>query len=56
MQWLIEIYVPDNVIVIDPFMRTGTTGIASLDSGRRFVGIEIDQHYVDIARKRFQKK
>ena len=56
MKWLIEIYVPDNGLVLDPFMGTGTTGLAAIEAGRRFVGIEINQYYVDIARRRFEEK
>jgi len=38
--------------VLDPFMGTGTTGIAALRSGRRFIGIEKDRKWFDVARKR----
>jgi site-specific DNA-methyltransferase (adenine-specific) len=57
MKSLIEIYVPDNGLVLDPFMGTGTTGLAAIEAGRRFIGIEINQYYVDIAaRRRFEEK
>lgn len=40
---------PDD-IVIDPYMGSGTTGVACMKTGRRFIGIEIDPHYCwDIA-------
>ncbi|MFO8012114.1 MAG: DNA methyltransferase [Phycisphaerae bacterium] len=38
--------------VLDPFMGSGTTGVAAIQSGRRFVGIEIDEGYFDIACQR----
>ena len=41
-----------NEVVLDPFMGTGTTGIAALRSGRRFIGIEKDRKWFDVARKR----
>lgn len=41
--------------VLDPFMGSGTTGVACVKMGRKFTGIEIDPHYFDIACKRIQK-
>ncbi len=38
--------------VLDPFMGSGTTGVACVELGRRFVGIEINPEYFDIARRR----
>jgi DNA modification methylase len=38
--------------VLDPFMGSGTTGVACVKTGRRFIGIEIDPHYFEIAEKR----
>ena len=35
--------------VLDPFMGVGTTGIAAMNLNRKFVGIEIDKKYFDIA-------
>ena len=43
-----------NDTVFDPFMGSGTTGVAASDMGRRFIGIEIDQKYFDIACKRIE--
>jgi DNA modification methylase len=43
---------PAGGIVLDPFMGSGTTGVAARAEGRAFVGIEIDGHYHDIARRR----
>lgn len=39
-------------IVLDPFMGSGTTGVACVQTGRRFIGIEIDPTYFRIAQKR----
>ena len=41
--------------VLDPFMGTGTTGIACINTGRDFVGIEIDPKYFAIAQKRIEE-
>jgi site-specific DNA-methyltransferase (adenine-specific) len=38
--------------VLDPFMGSGTTGIACLRTGRKFIGIEIDKEYFEIAKRR----
>ena len=40
--------------VIDPFMGSGTTGVACMNLGRKFIGIEIEQKYFDIAARRIE--
>jgi site-specific DNA-methyltransferase (adenine-specific) len=42
--------------VLDPFMGSGTTGIACKNTGRDFIGIELDKTYYDIANKRIHDK
>lgn len=42
----------EGALVLDPFMGSGTTGVACADMGRNFVGIELDRGYYRIARKR----
>ncbi|RZJ55535.1 MAG: site-specific DNA-methyltransferase [Acidovorax sp.] len=44
--------VPPGGIILDPFMGSGSTGVAALELGYRFIGIEQDQHYFDIAAQR----
>ncbi len=46
--------VPDDII-LDPFMGSGTTGVACVKLGRKFIGIEIDPGYFDIAVKRVEE-
>lgn len=41
-----------NDIILDPFMGSGTTGVACVNTDRRFIGIELDDKYYDIACKR----
>jgi DNA modification methylase len=41
-----------SMTVFDPFMGSGTTGVAAVQTGRRFVGVEIDKGYFDIAVRR----
>ena len=44
-----------NGIVLDPFMGSGATGVACVQTGRRFIGIEIDPGYCKIAEKRIRE-
>lgn len=41
--------------ILDPFMGSGTTGIACLQSGRKFIGIERDEHFFEVALERIRK-
>jgi DNA modification methylase len=41
--------------ILDPFMGSGSTGVAAVKMGRRFVGIEIEPKYFEIARKRIDE-
>jgi len=43
---------PTGGIVLDPFMGSGTTGIAAIMEGREFIGIELDADYYEIAQRR----
>ena len=43
---------PDDAIIIDPFMGSGTTGVACKELNKDFIGIEIDEEYYEIAKKR----
>lgn len=45
----------ENDIVLDPFMGSGTTGVACIHTNRNFIGIEIDEKYFDIAKKRIEE-
>ncbi len=49
---LIQLFSFTGDIVLDPFMGSGTTAIAALESGRKYVGYEIDEEYVKLAEKR----
>lgn len=52
---LIEPYSSQGEIILDPFMGSGTTGVACVKLGRKFIGIEIDEGYFDIACERIRK-
>ncbi len=42
-------------LILDPFMGSGTTGVACVQTGRRFIGIEFDPNYYAIAEKRIKE-
>jgi DNA modification methylase len=54
MRWLIRLVTPPGGIVLDPFLGSGTTGIAAALEGVRFVGIEQSPEYAEIARRRIE--
>jgi DNA modification methylase len=45
----------DSETVFDPFMGSGTTGVAAINTGRKFIGIELDEHYFQIAQNRINE-
>jgi site-specific DNA-methyltransferase (adenine-specific) len=53
-QWCIE-YLPFSETILDPFLGSGSCGVASVSLGRKFIGIEIDEGYFDIACERIRK-
>ena len=54
MEYLVKLVTPENGIVLDPFMGSGTTGISCINLGYKFIGIEIEKESFDIAQKRIQ--
>ncbi len=52
MRYLCRLITPPNGVVLDPFMGSGTTGIAACLEGFNFVGIELNEDYLEIARHR----
>lgn len=53
MEWCLT-HIPDAQTIVDPFMGSGTTGVACVKRGRKFIGIEIEPKYFDIACKRIE--
>ena len=51
MEWFVS---HTRGVVLDPFMGSGTTGVACVKAGRKFVGIELSRDYFDIAVKRIE--
>jgi len=54
MKWCIEKLPPNANTILDPFMGSGTTGVACAKLGRKFIGIEREPKYFDIACKRIE--
>ena len=55
MRWCLETArIGLSKTVLDPYMGSGTTGVACVTSGRKFIGIEIDPDYFAIACKRIE--
>lgn len=52
MKYLITLITPPGGTVLDPFMGSGTTGVAAIKNGFKFFGIDQDKQYTEIARKR----
>ena len=52
MKRLIALCTQDGDLVLDPFCGSGTTGVACAQLGRSFVGVDLDQSYLDLATKR----
>lgn len=56
---LLEFYIKnsscDGDVVLDPFMGSGSTGVACMNTGRRFIGMELDENYFQIAKNRIEE-
>jgi len=55
MEYLIRTYTNPGETVLDFTMGSGTTGVAAANTGRRFIGIEMDADYFTVAQARIQK-
>ncbi len=55
-EYLIKTYTNENDVVFDPFMGSGTTGVACKELNRKFLGVELDKEYFDIAKRRIHNE
>lgn len=54
MEQIIKIHTNENDLILDPFMGSGSTGVAALKNNRRFIGIELEKEYFDISVNRIK--
>lgn len=52
---IIELYTYRDDLVLDPFIGSGTTAVAAVESGRHYVGFDTEPAYIDLARERIEK-
>ena len=55
MSYLVKIYCPERGLVLDPFCGSGSTGIGALLENRKFVGIDQEEKYVEISKRRIEE-
>lgn len=55
VKWVIDTWCKAGGTVLDPFMGSGTTGVVCAQTGRNFIGIEIDPGYFEIAKRRIEQ-
>ena len=56
MVWLVDELTEPEQTILDPFMGSGTTGVACVRTGRRFIGVEIEPKYCAIAAERMERE
>jgi DNA modification methylase len=54
MRWCLN-QMPQARVIVDPYMGSGSTGVAAVAMGRQFIGIEIERKYFDIACRRIEQ-
>jgi site-specific DNA-methyltransferase (adenine-specific) len=54
MEYLITLVTPKGGVVLEPFMGSGSTGIAAKNLGMSFIGIEREEEYFEIAKQRIE--
>ena len=55
LEWLIKTYTNENETVLDNCMGSGSTSVACINTNRKFIGIELDENYFNIAKKRIEE-
>jgi len=56
MEWCVSFLPKKNTVIFDPFMGCGSIGVAAVRNGFKFIGIEINKEYFDIAKFRIMKE
>ena len=55
LELLVMWYTSPGETVLDPFMGSGSTGVACMQTGRKFIGVELDPHFFEVAENRLKK-
>ena len=53
--WFIKLFTKPGDVVLDPFVGSGTTALAAIQLGRNYIGIDINQDYISLAKKRISQ-
>jgi site-specific DNA-methyltransferase (adenine-specific) len=56
MRWIIESVSEPGAVILDPYMGSGTTGVAALQMDRKFVGIEVEERWFAAAERRIERE
>ena len=56
IEWLIRTYTNEGDVVLDNCMGSGSTGVACINTNRKFIGIELDENYFEISKTRLIRK
>ena len=56
LEYLIKTYSNEGETILDNCMGSGSTGIACINTGRKFIGMEIDDRYFEVAEQRIKEK
>src|SRR5574344_501842 len=54
LEWLIKTYTNEGEVILDNCMGSGSTGVACINTNRKFIGMELDEHYFNVAKDRIQ--
>lgn len=54
LEYLLKVYTNEGETVLDNCMGSGSTGVACVNTGRNFIGFELDQDYFDAAKRRIE--
>jgi site-specific DNA-methyltransferase (adenine-specific) len=54
MRWLVRLITPPGGVVLDPFLGSGTTGVAAVSEGHAFMGCDLSSEFVAVARQRIE--
>jgi site-specific DNA-methyltransferase (adenine-specific) len=55
MEYLVKTYSNEGEVVLDNAMGSGSTGVACMNTNRKFIGIELNEKYFNLAKERIQK-